>query len=1059
MKSMISGILFDGQDWKLLKIVNQVLDGRGNAGDLNELLYPYLHPHGIKELAESRGLRMAYAVSRLIGSLDAEKRRDRLKALQSLRDEVLNSADSHLRKNTARVLLQIMKELVRTRDDPSRQLELAHDFRSAVSGKPRIVRRLLREYHLMEMPEDWNQVAFDSHVHDAYTRGRKLPAHLVMDAWIKGIRRLTVIYYNYLDPAPAMELLEAAEIMGIDVRMGVELQAVFRGRTVQLTWVPRGFSDSQDFVTFLTEPHARAFMDEGREITECQHRAIPDVLEAFNERCLPVFNDAWGLRLTPLDPVDFLSSLGTHPATIPQLAEFIHAHMVEEMRRRVSEPTPCERMEAGARPGMDAQTAEKIRQMDRLDSEAIADSYLNPLYRELLPKAHTLYGGPNPSPLHGLSPSALIGRLSRLHSGFRIVLNLEGLDALDVLELLYDCHGSITHLETFNFKDYTDGKDRHYAEINQLQQTINHGDIFALTRVIRGMLARLETTQGGADMERSQKFHEILRDATAVKAFYKSAPLKSSIGSDSSGHSNRHHGMGFALRETLPPRVQRHIGNRKKPRWLTVPVSLTPILHTIFVPKRNRAVGMIECLWKYAGNTRFFTIRKREWEVGDAAASITSEGNLLSLGGTHEPRKNGLQAGPPAQPGRRGAASSWRYMNGTLKNALKISVGFAAAALTFMHTQDWWFLIYFGAPIWFAVTGVRNVLQSIFGGGGITRPPLLRWNNYVSMDRMADSLLYTGLSVPLLEYFLKTLIMDETFHITVTTGPVLLYSILSIVNGLYIAAHNILRGLQREAVLGNLFRSILNIPLSIAFDAVIGAFLSAFGVTGIDQLLQQWASIISKTSSDVVAAVIEGLADRHSCTEMRRTDYSNKFAQVFGTNERLETMFPEFDGTAILESSNVPDAQTRSKISEIRKIMIVNALDLLYFWMYQPRGRSVCHALMAKMSRDERNILVEAQGILRQTKEITMLFAGGLVSGNFSRPLAFYLAHAGEYLEALQKTVRQDQAGGNKPEEAQASGAEEVPPAPDGRAPYTVPVRPESGTGHNPASTDPNVIS
>ena len=68
------------------------------------------------------------------------------------------------------------------------------------------MRHFLNTYHLLEMPEEWNQLTLDHHVHDANTKGRKNPTHLIMDAWIKGIRYLTVIYYNYVEPAAAREL-------------------------------------------------------------------------------------------------------------------------------------------------------------------------------------------------------------------------------------------------------------------------------------------------------------------------------------------------------------------------------------------------------------------------------------------------------------------------------------------------------------------------------------------------------------------------------------------------------------------------------------------------------------------------------------------------------------------------------------------------------------------------------------------------------------------------------------------------------------------------------------
>ncbi|MGA2228154.1 MAG: hypothetical protein ABSH41_27285, partial [Syntrophobacteraceae bacterium] len=191
MGEEIPKILFDNRDYELLGLVNDVLDHKESLRYLKNLLYPYLHPRGIKELAASPGLRMAYAALRLLESLEAGKAVERIAALRSLRDEVMHSGEADMQKNAARVLLEIMKEMVRTRDNRLAQLKLAHDFRMAVIGKPRAIRALLRRYYLLEMPEEWNQVSFDDHVHDSNTKGRKSPSHLIMDAWIKGIRHLT----------------------------------------------------------------------------------------------------------------------------------------------------------------------------------------------------------------------------------------------------------------------------------------------------------------------------------------------------------------------------------------------------------------------------------------------------------------------------------------------------------------------------------------------------------------------------------------------------------------------------------------------------------------------------------------------------------------------------------------------------------------------------------------------------------------------------------------------------------------------------------------------------
>ena len=245
-----SSLLFDRQDHKLIQMVNAFVDARAQDHALRQP-EPGLHPHGIIEMTSSHALRLASAVIVLLESLEAGGPSERLQALRRLHDEVLYSTHSSLQNNTARVLVQIMKDLVRSHNDASRQLPLAHEFHQAVRGTPRIVRALLRKYHLLEMPEEWNQHAFDHHVHDANTKGRKNPTHLVMDAWIKGIRFLTVIYYNTVDPEAAQELLRAARIMDITVRIGIEFKATFRDKLVEFTWSPLNTETSRAFDNLL----------------------------------------------------------------------------------------------------------------------------------------------------------------------------------------------------------------------------------------------------------------------------------------------------------------------------------------------------------------------------------------------------------------------------------------------------------------------------------------------------------------------------------------------------------------------------------------------------------------------------------------------------------------------------------------------------------------------------------------------------------------------------------------------------------------------------------------
>ncbi len=1004
MGEEVQGILFDNRDYELLGLVNDVLARRESFQYLKNLLYPHLHPRGIKELAASAGLRMAYAALRLLESLEAGKADKRITALRCLRDEVMSSGEPHMRKNAARVLLEIMKEMVRTRDSKLRQLKLAHDFHMAVAGKPRSIRRLLRRRHLLEMPEEWNQVSFDDHVHDSNTKGRKSPSHLIMDAWIKGIRRLTVIYYNHVPPMAAEELLEAAEIMGVSVRIGIELSARFYETYIQLIYLPAGLSDARDFISFLADRRTKSFMEEGRKVSDYQRQYVLTVLEAFNRRHRMQINESYGLNLDRLDQTAFLSYVGAGQPSILHLAKFIHDKLLAVMRARAEE----------LRPGFEAGSLEQrnkiaslVEEMNRLDSEALVDRFLRPAQNPEIPDPLVPREGPDVPNLLRLTPQGLLDRLAGLRAGCRITLNLSNLKAEDVLELLYECKGAISYLEIFNLKDFSFGKNVNYREINQLQRAINDGNIIGLKKHIRAMIERMEDAHGHSP-ERIAKFHEILRNISTLQAYYKKGPLRSKIGSDSTGHSRRLHGMGLAVLGTLPVRAQREVVLSAGPQRLMIPVWIDAFFRNTYIPQRASHC-FLRLLYGFAGHIpglrRIGQKREEGWEIRKLSTRIVTKGNIVTLGGVSEDNLNGLEILPATRAPE--TEISWNYLSSTLKDALKIAAGFVPAFATFYLTKDWWVLAWFGGLIWFGITGLRNIVQSIFGAGAIRRSPLLKWDSYINWGRLSDSLLFTGLSVPLLEYVVKTLILDRSFGVTVSTNPVLLYTFMAIANGLYMFSHNRWRGLPKAAATGNLlFRTVLSIPLAFFLNLAAGGVIAAFGVVDVSAMLQKWAAIISKAASDCVGGVIEGLADRHEFIEMRKGDYAAKLGRLFDTYAQLELMYPEADVLKMLESPRDFMLKLSSEASDLEKIIIINALDLLYFWMYQPRARNVLCALLQGMSHEERQILLRSQSVLKRKPEVSQLLLDGIVGKRFAKALSFYLDRSEQYLNAVEKLAR-----------------------------------------------------
>ena len=84
---------------------------------------------------------------------------------------------------------------------------------------------------------------------------------------------------------------------------------------------------------------------------------------------------------------------------------------------------------------------------------------------------------------------------------------------------------------------------------------------------------------------------------------------------------------------------------------------------------------------------------------------------------------------------------------------------------------------------------------------------------------------------------------------------------------------------------------------------------------------------------------------------MRLKDYRAKFKQLFDAYSLLEMRFPQQDATLLLETPKALMADLEAEKEELDKILIVNALDLLYFWMYQARARTVLERLVRAMAR------------------------------------------------------------------------------------------------------------
>ena len=989
MSFLRRGIYFDKQDRDILMLVNRILESDNKPSD-NSLFDPSLHPHGIKELVATPVSRMAYAVINLLRNLQVGRTqaRDRLLALQTLYDEVLNSAHSALRRNTARVLMQIMKSIVRAHDNTLEQLKLAHDFRRTVQGTPRVVRRMLARYHLPEMPEAWNQIAFDDHVYDANTKGRKTPTHLIMDAWIKGLRSLTVAYEYWVQPDAAREILRAAEITGIAVRIGLEFQVPFYGRFVSVFWIPRGFSSHEDFLEFLHSPKVAEMMKRGREVLRWRRDRVLHCLALWNEHQRPKMEAAWGVEIPELSADEFLRFVGRGQASSLHLAEGLHRHVQPALRQRAARLAEID----------DAVSRAELAVLERMGPEHIAEEWLSAALHPGLPDLDSPPPPEEMPHLMRLSMFELTRELAELTPGYRLVLCTSGLSVEDVAELLWDAKGNITHLEIFNMKSWMERQQANLKPISELQQAFNEGLGPRVKQMIRQMARRMRTV----DEERAAKFRDILHNVPKLWEHYRHKPLGSRLGTSSASRIT--YGMGFVIKDTLPKgRFTAHKGRGQQ--QFEIPIC-SPVEEVYSYAKpRNPSSWqrLAACLHWLPGCRHLGLERRKTWKTASEDFRVCGQGNVINLGGLSTATGNNLlgkkQQVDSGHPG-------FAYLNSSFCNWLKVLLGFVPAFFSFLYTQDWWVLAWGGTFIWFGITGVRNVVQMVLAAKGATRDTLLHWKDQVSVSRLCDSLMYTGISVLLLEVMVRVWLLDRTMGITVAQNPWIVFTVLNIINGFYICAHNVFRGFPKEAAIGNLFRSALAIPVSSVYGYMLQYGLEGIGVLNPEIYLVPSAAVVSKMASDTVAALIEGYADSQVNLRMRRWDYKSKLNNLFDCYTRLELLFPHEDALIKLARPGGLQGSGGIKGKELEKAFIVNALDLMYIWFYQPRAQDAFRQVARAMPEADRNVLARSQLVLTREREISQLLVDGLLGRNFSRPLAFFLDKRKAYLRSLSRMCR-----------------------------------------------------
>lgn len=342
------------------------------------------------------------------------------------------------------------------------------------------------------------------------------------------------------------------------------------------------------------------------------------------------------------------------------------------------------------------------------------------------------------------------------------------------------------------------------------------------------------------------------------------APFIPVCGSDSTGRHPKIPGMGFI-------RADRILGGKRE-SFLARHMALPPLVSAMVSAggepvdeSAAQAAPAVVCLGKGA-------------ESGIAMDDSASENADITMG------------------------RAWRYLNPAVKNGVFMAVGYLVAD-HYIGTAY--------ALLWLGITGFRNSIADLVSSRGAR---LSEWKlRSINFDNVAQSLFWTGFSVPILGFVKEGF---DSIWPWVQDGAlfnVVKFFVISFANGLYLAAHNTLRGFDRKVVRANFFRSVIAWPFATLF-APLG------------NLLQIPSIVQTKIWSDVVAAFIEGSSKYRAVIRLRKNNLEEIIPRILDTRGEERDM-------AILDLLYLFREEPRTKSSLIALFELSKAPAIASLWM------------------------------------------------------------------------------------------------------------------------------
>ena len=339
--NLVNALSFSAELQKLRRDLNSRIDMPGTIEP-----GPHSHPLGVSRWFKKRRISIAEAYLTVIRDLESGHSKSRLRALRMMIDVSFHAKTLDLPLNTARVQMALIKQAIKNRGNSRRQLELLHDFSVSVHGQYQVIRKLLDELNLVELPETGSRLknleaGWDGHVHDSSTSGRKNPTQLLIDAFIKGISELTIAYTSAGSIESMMEAVDAGKIVGIRVSIGLEFSAFVQGARFHFMAVLPHLKNGKEVSRWFKD-HADGLKDLFNGLEKNQAKRVESVralLRHFNEDSLAILNDGFPkgdlYRLPKLRMRDLKATMPASSINRMQLGEFMYSRYRPVLFNRV----------------------------------------------------------------------------------------------------------------------------------------------------------------------------------------------------------------------------------------------------------------------------------------------------------------------------------------------------------------------------------------------------------------------------------------------------------------------------------------------------------------------------------------------------------------------------------------------------------------------------------------------------------------------------------------------------------------------------------------------------